>query len=176
MSEVNNDANNPPAEDSNGKPPEGQPAPKGDASSSNTNIDPAEQARRDQQSKKDQANSALTDKDEQIDFLLSRELERERDSVISNFLSENKEKYPNVTADDLKYARSEDEVEELAKHLENKYKSMQQKALSDVQGTETVLTPEQLKEAEEALAKETKETGRSTFGSWLSKKQQTRRG
>jgi len=175
MADENNPSTQPPAEDSPEQKSDGQPAPKGDDGSSTPPIDTTEQARRDQQSKKDKANSSIDPKDDTMDFLLGREMEREREKYVSDFLTENKDKYPNLDAKDLRFANTPDDVKELADHLQNKYKTMQQEALSSVQATDVELTPAQLKEAEKALEKESQTTNRSTFGAWLSKKQLTRR-
>lgn len=170
MAEENNSANKG-AEDSKGKPPEGQPAEEPKVESSNQAVDPAEQARRDQQSKKDRANSENDDLRETVDFLSSREAERARDSYVSDLLTKDAEKFPNVKADDpmFKYATSKEDVEDIATKLQNKYTDMQQDALRSVQAgeDEKPLTDEEIAEREKELEKEADESGRSTFGGFL---------
>lgn len=166
MAEANNLPETPAGEDSL---PSGQPPENADGKSSAPSVDPAEQARREQQSKKDRANSEKDDLRETVEFLTSREAERERDNYIVEFLGSSSD-YPDVKSDDpmFKYATSKDDVEEIAKTLQNKYKDMQQKALASVlvEGEQS-LTDEQIAEKEAELEKQTQEHGKSTFGSWL---------
>lgn len=154
---------------------DGKPAIKPEESKSAT-VDEAELARREQQSKKDRA---LADKDEtteRLDFLESREMERVRDAYISDFLKDNAEKYPHIKPDDLRYAGSKEEIEELATHLENRYKDMEQSALANVQGgSNSFLTDEQIEEQEKTLEKHTAETGQSTFSSFIGNLQKRKR-
>lgn len=170
MSDENN-SGTPPAEDSNGKPPEGQPAPKGESESSQPPVDTAEQARRDQQSKKDKAVSEKDDLRETVDFLSSREAERARDSYVSELLTSEAEKYPNVKADDplFKYATSKEDVEDIAKQLQNKFLDQQQDALRSVQteDPDKGLTEEERQAEYDKLEETTKKEGRSTFGNFL---------
>lgn len=168
------DENNPspkPAEDSTPAPKadEGQPAPKADDGSS-AKPDPVEQARREQQSKKDKAVSEKSDLEETVEFLSSREAERERDAHVNTFLTENAEKYPNVKPDDpmFKYATSKEDVADIATQLQNKFMDMQQDALRSVQTeSEQSLTDEEIAKKEEELEAETEKEGRSTFGNFI---------
>lgn len=163
MAEANNDANNDQAEDS-----QGQPANKDQALSDNKPSD-AENARRDQQSKKDKANSEKDNLTEQIEFLSAKEAERARDAYVSELVT-NKEKYPNVDASDslFKYATSKEEVEEIAKEIQNRYTTMKQKALSDVQENQPeYLTDEQVSTEESKLEEEASKSGTSKFGNFL---------
>lgn len=163
MAEANNDANTSQAEDS-----QGQPANNEGASSENKSVDSAEQARRDQQSKKDKANSELDEFRSELSTLKEAHAIQERDKYVATVVSD-KEKFPNVEADDpmFKYAYSKEEVEEIAKTLQDKYSTMQQKALSDVQSEPEYLTDEQIAENEQKLEKEVQESGTSKFGSWF---------
>lgn len=169
MAEDNNPVNKG-AEDSNGGEPAGQPAIKPDTGSSKPAVDPAEQARREQQSKKDQA---IVEKDslaDEVAFLSAKEAERARDSYVSELLTNGAEKYPNVKADNplFKYAASKEEVEEIAVQIQNQFKDLQQEALSSVQteGVQT-LTDKEIAEQEVELEKTANNEGRSTFGSYL---------
>lgn len=167
MADANNPSVVPPVEDSSQG---GQPTDQGGGGSSNQSVDPAEQARRDQQSKKDKANSENDELRETVDFLSQREAERARDQHVSEFLTSNSDKYPDVKPDDpmFKYATSKEDVEEIATTLQNKYKDMQQNALKSVQfESDNGLTDEEIAANLANLEKETKETGKSTFGSYL---------
>jgi hypothetical protein len=167
MADESNPSDKPPVEDSS---KDGQPTDKGSDGSSKPTVDLAEQARRDQQSKKDQANSHNEGLQEQIDFLSAKEAERSRDSYVSQLLTDT-EKYPNVKADDpmFKFAASKEEVEEIATELQNKFTGLQQDALRSVQlESDNTLTDAQIAEQEVELEKTTKEQGKSTFTSYLS--------
>ena len=158
----------PPAEDSVPAVADpGQPATTGDDVSSTT-VDPAEQARRDQQSQKDKAKAEASDKDEKLDFLLARESERLRNETVDTFLTENKDKYPNVTKEDLRFANSKDEIKELADHVQNRFKTLQQDALKSVQvQPDKGLSAEEFAEREKQLEEDQSKTGKSQFGNFM---------
>lgn len=172
MAEENNNLPNKSGEDSgNGQPPVND-----EGKSEKPQIDPAEQARRDQQSKKDKAVDEADELRDQVDFLTSREAERARDAYINDFLTTNAEKYPNVTSEDLKFADSKEGIEELANHLENKFKDLQQKALSSVQEEAiTPLTDEEIAERNKELEKQVAETGQSKFSGFIENIQRRKR-
>lgn len=147
------------------------PDPKTPVGSEKPELSSEEQSRREEQSKRDREQA--TDKggnnrDEDLDFLMAQEATRSRDSYIGTFLGENAEKYPHVTADDLKFATSKEEVEQLATHLENRYKGMEQDALTNVtDNSEKELTEQEIIEAEKELEKQQETGGGSRFGSFL---------
>lgn len=176
MAEENN-APNPSGEDSNANA-SGQPPVKDEGASSQPTVDPAEQARRDQQSKKDKANSELDDSNERLGFLEAREMERARDEYVSTLLTD-KDKFPDVKADDplFKYAGSKEEVEEIATQLQNRFKDLQQQALESVQteGSTKLLTDEEIDEANKQLEENVHKTGQSQFGNFLSNIQRRKR-
>lgn len=157
----------------------GQP-PTNDAPPSSTDsqqVDPKEAERRRLQSERDKARSDTDDDKEQLDFLMSREMERQVKELTDNFLSENKDKYPNVKPEDLKYARSEEDLKEIAEATQRRFEDLREEAIRSVQagsGT-TPLTQEQydkeLSEAEKQSASE----GKSTFGRFLNAKQRLRK-
>jgi hypothetical protein len=163
MADANNGDANTQGEDSKGQPPviEGTP--------SDNKPSDAELARREQQSKKDKVTSEKDDLTEQISYLSAKEAERERDAYVSSLLSD-KDKYPNVDANDklFKYATSKEEVEEIAVEIQNKYTTLQQKALADVQERQPeTLSNEQVEEQETKLEEETQKSGTSMFGNFL---------
>jgi len=167
MADSNNTPVVPPVEDS---PNGGQPTDQGSGVSSNQSVDPAEQARRDQQSKKDKAISETDELRETVDFLSNREAERARDEHVKTFIASNGDKYPDVSPDDpmFKYATSKEDVEEIATTLQNKYKDMQQNALRSVQiESDQSLTDEEIATNLEQLQTVTKDTGKSTFGDYI---------
>lgn len=152
---------------SNGTTP---PAPSPDGSRK-PEISPDEQARRAEQSQRDKETKNEDDSlREDVDYLRAREAERARDSFVSDLLTKEAEKFPNVKADDplFKYATSKEEVEEIAKDLQNRFTDLQQDALRSVQTeSEQSLTDEEIAEKEKELEKESNESGRSTFGSFM---------
>lgn len=176
MAEENN-APNPSGEDSNADA-NGQPPVKDEGASSKPTVDPAEQARRDQQSKKDKANSELDDTTERLSFLEAREMERARDEFVSELLT-GSDKFPDVKSDDpmFKYATSKEDVEEIATNLQNKFKDLQQQALDSVQteGSVKLLTDEEIAEQEKVLEKKVNETGHSQFGNFIGNLQRRKR-
>lgn len=166
MADANNEPATPPVEDS---VPTGQPTNNGDGSSENKpTVDATEQARRDQQSQKDRAISDKDKQSEDMNYLLAKEAERDRDSYVANVLSD-KEKYPNVEANDpmFKYANSKEEVDEIAKELQNRFTDMQQNALKTVRSEPQQLTDEQIVEEQNRLEEDTIKNGRSNFGGFL---------
>ena len=174
MAEPNNPVT-PVAEDST--KPVGQPAPNTEPGSSKPPVDPAEQARRDQQSKKDQAISEKNDLESRVDFLDAKEAERARDTYVSDLLKDTN-KYPNVKPSDpmFKYATSKEEVDEIATELQNKFTDLQQDALRSVRTeSDQSLTDEQIAEQEIELEKQSKEESKSTFGSFMNNLQRRKR-
>jgi hypothetical protein len=163
MADDNNSVE-PVAEDSQGQPADTA------TESSKPPVNPAEQARREQQSKKDQAISQKSELEEQVDFLSAKEAERARDSYVSELVADTV-KYPNVRSDDplFKYATSKEEVEEIATQLQNRFMDLQQDALRSVQTeSDQTLTDEQIAEQEAEFEKTTKENNTSTFGQFYS--------
>lgn len=177
MAEDNNAPVNSSGEDSNANA-NGQPPVQDDGASSKATVDPAEQARRDQQSKKDRANAELDETTERLSFLEAREMERARDEFVSELLT-GSDKFPDVKPDDplFKYATSKEDVEEIATQLQNRFKDLQQKALDSVQteGSVSLLTDEEIAEQEKVLEKKVNETGQSQFGSFLGNLQRRKR-
>lgn len=173
MSDDNNAGQPNPGEDSAkaGQPPVTEPP----ASSSDKHVDPAEQARRDQQSKKDKALSENDELTDRLSWLESREAEREKDTFVGSFLAENKDKYPNVTAEDLKFANTPEDVEAIAKHMQRRFQDQQQDALKSVRLAEdSPLSAEQFAKEAAELEKKTNSESRSTFGEWFSRKEKVR--
>jgi hypothetical protein len=159
-----------PAEDLSTDNVDGQPATQGDDGSKTPAVDPAEQARRDQQSKKDKKASELDETSERLNFLEAREMERVRDQSVSDFLSRHSDKYPDVAKTDplFKHAENEDAVKEIADEIQNRYKDAEQKALERVQvESDQGLTDEEIAEQEKELEKEVNETGTSRFGNYI---------
>lgn len=169
MTDVNNPPATPKGEDS-APDNAGQP-PVDNGSGSNPPVDPAEKARRDQQSKKDKANAENDSLRDDVDYLRMREAERARDEHVQTFLQDNAEDYPDVKSDDpmFKYAQGEEDVKAIASELQNRFKTMQQDALASVQSgsSQELLTDEQIAEREEKLEEETHKTGESRFNRFL---------
>ena len=151
----------------NGTPPASTPD-----GSRKPEVTPEEQQRRQEQSERDRQRQQEENGDEdRISFLESREMERARDQHVKDFLSENSDKYPNVKADDplFKYATSKEDVSDIAAQLQNRFKDMQQEALSSVQTDDSrrLLTDEEIEAEEKRLEEETAKTGKSNFGNFI---------
>jgi len=171
------DENNPSGQDANGgnqdpaPKPDQNPSPAPDGSGSQ--VSPEEQARRDEQSRKDReaaSNPKGYESEERLSFLEAREMERVRKEHVSEFLTENAKDYPNVKSDDplFKFAGSKEEVKEIATNLQNRFTTLQQEALSSVrEGDDQSLTDEQIAEEEKKLEEDTSATGKSNFTNWM---------
>lgn len=170
MADENNGAPNTHGEDSDPKGNGQPPANEGVPSDNKPPIDPSEQSRRDMQSKKDKSQHQNDDMAERLSSLEMRESERVRDQYVNELISGNKDKYPNVDPNNpmFKYATSKDEVEDIAKQLQNQFTDMQQKALESVQSEPEYLTDEQIAQKNTELEKEVKETGKSRFSQYMS--------
>lgn len=157
-------------EDNKGDDSQDQSASQAPDATKKPDISPQEQARREAQSQKDKEKSSESDNfSERMDFLEAREMERVRSEFIGELLSDT-ETYPNVSKDDpmFKYATSKEEVKEIATQLQNRFKEHQQEALRSVQSeSEQSLTDEEIAQREKDLEKETRETGRPTFGQFM---------
>lgn len=156
-----------------------QPQPSATPDESNKpEISAAEQARRQQQSEADKGKKVESDDFvSRVEFLEQREMERVRDQHVSGFLRDNASDYPNVKADDplFKYANSEDDVKDIAAEIQNRYKTMQQEALSSVQTEPDWLTEEEIAEEEKKLEEDTTKHGRSNFMGFLNTQQRRKR-
>lgn len=100
-------------------------------------LDGLEKSNKDLLSQRDKNANELAGKDE---FLLTIAKERE----IDGFISSNKDKFPDVTRDDLMLASSMEEVEQLAGQQQKRFDEVVQKKLRDVQSTTApILSPEE---------------------------------
>lgn len=126
----NNPANTPPAS-SDEKPAttadndggQGSPAPVEDKQA---------EAYRKMQSEKDKTAAENGDLRETVEFLQQEAAERMKNKAIGDFLKENAEKYPDVTAEDLQFATSEEDLERIATHWQTKAAKQRQQVLADV--------------------------------------------
>lgn len=96
---------------------------------------------------RDRANNSASQSEE---FVLTLAKERQ----IGDFLEQNKEKYPDLTKEDLMSASDPDELEELATSRQNAYDRVVQKKLLEVQNaTPPSLSPQEKAEKLRALKK-----------------------
>lgn len=117
----------------------GSPAP----SENNKQVE----AYRQQQARADKNASEADDLRERTEMLESLAMEQMRDKAVKEFLTEKGKDYPNVTSDDLvRFASGPDDLEEVAKYLEDKAQGVRQSVLDDVrQVPDDSLTEEQAK-------------------------------
>lgn len=88
--------------------------------------------------------------------------------VLKDFVKNNKEKYPDVTADDLASAGSVDELDEVAKKAQGRYDRVRNDALRKVQDVPDVTMTEQEKaEALKKLEKSENNANQSKFSQFL---------
>lgn len=107
---------------------------------------------------RDRANNANSDLEDSVTDILK---ERE----INKFLTSNKEKFPDVTADDLMIASSPDELEAVATKQQRRIEdAVQAKLLSTQKATAPVLSPQ---ERAAELEKLKKNPGSGSFGRML---------
>lgn len=111
-----------------------------------------------------QRDRANNDNGELNDTVLTLAQEREvrlKTEAINEFLEENKEKYPDLTSDDLMAADSPDELEKLAVKRQRRYEDVVQEKLLKVQKTTApILSPE---ERAEELKRLKQNPGSSSF-------------
>lgn len=79
---------------------------------------------------------------EQLDQVTDAVVQMQKKTDIDKFLADNKEQFPDVVFDDLKFAESPDQIEELAKSAQNRITAATQKRLEEVQlGRPPKMTP-----------------------------------
>ncbi len=96
-----------------------------------------------------------------------------RDKFVSKFLKENKEKYPDVEADDLESATSEEEVKAFAKDRQSIYEKAEQRALENLKNVPQqpqMSEDERTKKAQSLLTRAQK--GEDVFEEWLEMSEQ----
>lgn len=117
-------------------------------------------------SQRDRANNTNKDQDDVIASLAQDKDYRDKVEYIDDWLESNKDKYPQVTRDDLLFISDPDQIEEAAKKRQRRYEDVIQDNLKNVQKAKLpVLSPEQ-REAEEKKLKENPTKG--AFGKMLS--------
>lgn len=104
-----------------------------------------------------------------VERLDAIEAEKARDTYIKEFLTENAEKYSFVEAEDLAFATTPEEVEALAKRIQDKGKKLEQKALENIKVDDgpPVQKPEDRLEELEKLKKQAQEGDSSAFERWV---------
>lgn len=123
---------------------------------SSVDKDKQAEAYRKQQSRADKAESDKDEMAERLNFLEAQAMIGMRDSAVKEFLSENSNKYPNVSTDDLvRFASSPDDLEDTAKYLQKKHDETKESVLAAAREVpEESITAEQkakeLKELEQS--------------------------
>lgn len=107
---------------------------------------------------RDRANNANSETDAVVNELLKKD-------AINSFLTENKDKYPDVNFDDLALAESPEDLEDIAKKQQKRIEDAVQKKLMDVQTT-TVPTLSPQEKAAQLKQLRDKPDG-SSFGKML---------
>lgn len=149
MSNRTDEPNTPPAgTDPSATPPSGEP------STANDNDVKNVVSQRDRANER--ARQLEADKlelEERLARVEASDMERDKKETISDFLKENKEKYPDVELDDLARAEDPQELEALAEKAQKKYSAIEQRALSklNVADEEKVPTLEEIKAKEKAI-------------------------
>jgi len=137
---------------------------KGDGLPVKTDAEKQAEAYREQQSRADKAESQLSETDQRLAFLESVAGESMRERMTSEFIAENKDTYPDVTAEDLKeLVSSPDDFERVAKHLQKKHEDIRQSTLASVREVPDQSMTEDEKTAEKAKIK----PGPRSFGEFL---------
>lgn len=115
---------------------------------------------------RDRANNTNKEDQDLLASLAQDKDYREKVEYIDDWLESNKEKYPDVTRDDLLFISDPDQIETAAKKRQRRYEDVLQDKLKSVQKAKLpVLTPEQ-REQEEKKLKENPSKG--AFGKMLS--------
>jgi hypothetical protein len=93
---------------------------------------------------RDRANNDKGELNETVLTLAEEREERIKKEMIGDFLEQNKDKFPDLTTDDLMAAGSPDELETLATKRQRRYEDVVQEKLLKVQKTTApVLSPEE---------------------------------
>lgn len=93
---------------------------------------------------RDRANNDKSGLNDTVLTLAQEREERIKSEMIGDFLEQNKEKYPDLTSDDLMTADSPEELETLATKRQRRYEDVVQEKLLKVQRTEApILSPEE---------------------------------
>lgn len=123
--------------------PQGDPA----ATDDSDNVTLSKEDYKNLVAARDRANNTASNSEE---FLLTLAKERE----IGDFLEKHKDKYPDISKDDLMSADSPEELEELATSRQDAYNRVVQKRLSEVQtATPPRLSPQEKSEQLKQLRK-----------------------
>lgn len=102
-------------------------------STTDKTTDKSAEAYRQQQSRADKAQAEASELSQRLEFTESVASEYMRDKMISEFLTENKSKYPDVSDADLKeLATSPDDMEAKATFLQKKSEDIKQSTLASV--------------------------------------------
>lgn len=126
---------NPPA----ATPPQGQPAATDDET-----VTLKKEDYNNLISQRDRANNDKGELNETVLTLAEEREERIKKEMIGDFLEQNKEKFPDLTTDDLMAAGSPDELEDLATKRQRRYEDVVQEKLLKVQKTTApILSPEE---------------------------------
>ena len=149
MSNRTDEPNTPPAgTDPSATPPLGEPSTANDNDVKNvvSQRDRANERAR-------QLEAEKLELEERLARVEASDMERDKKETISDFLKENKEKYPDVELDDLLRAEDPQELEALAEKAQKKYTAIEQRALSklNVADEEKVPTLEEIKAKEKAI-------------------------
>lgn len=116
-------------------------------------------------SARDRATNANGELGETVATLAQEREERAKKELIGEFLESNKEKYPDLTTDDLMSASSPEELDDLAAKRQRRYEDIVQEKLLKVQKTsDPILSPEQKAEKLKTLKEN---PGSSSFQSML---------
>lgn len=114
---------------------------------------------------RDRANNDNGELNDTVLTLAEEREERIKKEMIGDFLEQNKQKFPDLTSDDLMSARSPEELETLAAQRQRRYEDVVQEKLLKVQKTDApILSPED-RAAELKKLKENPSKG--SFGKFL---------
>lgn len=116
-------------------------------------------------SQRDRANEELRKLQERLEELEGADLERAVRTAIESHLKDNKEKYPDVDVDDvLPFVREPDDIEKESKRLQDKYQTIRDKAISDIEVAREPkpLTPEEMSKKEDEIMKDEKITDKAS--------------
>lgn len=127
------------------------------------------------QSDRDRTKAENAKLQERLDALEGQVGMSAKNQAISEYLEANKDKYPDVDKNDLQYASSVEEIEELAKSSQARADRIRNKTLQDLQNVPAdTLSQEEYDKQIAELEQEVEKTGKSGFAKFLDLKSKRR--
>lgn len=117
------------------------------------------------QAQRDRANNGNSELEATVFRLEAQQEAAAKERIINSYLSENKDKYPDLTADDLAHVEDPEELDNAAAKAQRRLEDVVQKRLLDVQKVDQpIVTPEERADREKRLKAS---PSKSSFGEMI---------